>query len=130
MEGEAQMTRTCVLPLLFALAVSGCIHHRTGMIESTASRNMEWRTGVTTRRDVVAAWGNPHKIAGDVWIWQEWISKGGKVKASYYSVGVTISNAAVSVREHRLTFGVDGRLRKREISESVPGGAAWSIWPW
>lgn len=124
------MTRTCVLPLLFALAVSGCIHHRTGMIESTASRNMEWRTGVTTRRDVVAAWGNPHKMAGDVWIWQEWISKGGKVKASYYSVGVTISNAAVSVREHRLTFGVDGRLRKREISESVPGGAAWSIWPW
>ena len=124
------MTRTCVLPLLFALAVSGCIHHRTGMIESTASRNMEWRTGVTTRRDVVAAWGNPHKMAGDVWIWQEWISKGGKVKASYYSVGVTISNAAVSVREHRLTFGVDGRLRKREISESVPGGAAWSLWPW
>jgi hypothetical protein len=100
------------------------------MIESTASRNMEWRTGVTTRRDVVAAWGNPHKIAGDVWIWQEWISKGGKVKASYYSVGVTISNAAVSVREHRLTFGADGRLRKREISESVPGGAAWSLWPW
>ena len=130
MEGEAQMTRTCVLPLLFALAVSGCIHHRTGMIESTASRNMEWRTGVTTRRDVVAVWGNPHKIAGDVWIWQEWISKGGKVKASYYSVGVTISNAAVSVREHRLTFGADGRLRKREISESVPGGAAWSLWPW
>ena len=124
------MTRTCVLPLLFALAVSGCIHHRTGMIESTASQNMEWRTGVTTRRDVVAAWGNTHKIAGDVWIWQEWISKGGKVKASYYSVGVTISNAAVSVREHRLTFGADGRLRKREISESVPGGAAWSLWPW
>ena len=57
------MTRTCVLPLLFALAVSGCIHHRTGMIESTASQNMEWRTGVTTRRDVVAAWGNPHKMA-------------------------------------------------------------------
>lgn len=124
------MTRTCVLPLLFALAVSGCIHHRTGMIESTASQNMEWCTGVTTRRDVVAAWGNPHKMAGDVWIWQEWISKGGKVKASYYSVGVTISNAAVSVREHRLTFGADGRLRKREISESVPGGAAWSLWPW
>ena len=124
------MTRTCVLPLLFALIVSGCIHHRTGMIESTASQNMEWRTGGTTRRDVVAAWGNPHKIAGDVWIWQEWISKGGKVKASYYSVGVTISNAAVSVREHRLTFGADGRLRKREISESVPGGAAWSLWPW
>ena len=124
------MTRTCVLPLLFALAVSGCIHHRTGMIESTASQNMEWRTGVTTRRDVVAAWGNPHKMAGDVWIWQEWISKGGKVKASYYSVGVTISNAAVSVREHRLTVGADGRLRKREISESVPGGAAWSLWPW
>ena len=40
------MTRTCVLPLLFALAVSGCIHHRTGMIESKKSPNMEWRTGI------------------------------------------------------------------------------------
>ena len=130
MEGDSQMTRTCVLPLLFALAVSGCIHHRTGMIESTASQSMEWRTGVTTRRDVVAAWGNPHKTSGDVWIWQEWTSNGGKVKASYYSIGVTISNAAVSVREHRLTFGADGRLKEWEISESVPGGADWSLWPW
>ncbi len=124
------MMRACVLPLLFALAVSGCIHHRTGMTESTVSQNMEWRTGVTTRRDVVAAWGNPHKIAGDVWIWQEWISKGGKVKAAYYSIGMTISNAAVSVREHRLTFAEDGRLKEWEISESVPGGAEWSLWPW
>ena len=40
------MTRTCVLPLLFALAVSGCIHHRTGMIESKKSPNMEWRAGI------------------------------------------------------------------------------------
>jgi hypothetical protein len=82
---------------------------------------MEWRTGVTTRRDVVAAWGNPHKTSGDVWIWQEWSSKGGKVKASYYSIGMTISNAAVSVREHRLTFGADGRLREWEISEFARG---------
>jgi hypothetical protein len=124
------MTRASVLLVLFLFAVSGCIHHRTGMTASADSLNMEWRTGVTMRRDVVAVWGNPHKTSGDVWIWQEWMSKGGKVKASYYSIGMTISNAAVSVREHRLTFGADGRLRKWEISESVPGGAEWSLWPW
>lgn len=124
------MTRASVLSFLIALAVSGCIHHRTGMTESSVSQNVEWRTGVTTRRDVVAMWGNPHKTSGDVWIWQEWTSKGGKVKASYYSIGVTISNAAVSIREHRLTFGADGRLREWEVSESVPGGAQWSLWPW
>ena len=78
------MTRTCVLPLLFALAVSGCIHHRTGMIESEKSPNMEWRTGVTTRRDVVAAWGNPHKTSGDVWIWQEWTSNPGGAEWSLW----------------------------------------------
>lgn len=124
------MTRASILSFLFAFAVSGCIHHRTGMTESSVSQNVEWRTGVTTRRDVVAMWGNPHKTSGDVWIWQEWTSKGGKVKASYYSIGVTISNAAVSIREHRLTFGADGRLREWEVSESVPGGAQWSLWPW
>ena len=32
---------------------------------------------------------------------------GGKVKASYYMIGMTISNAVVSVLEHRLTFGED-----------------------
>ena len=100
------------------------------MPESAAASNRKWQTGVTTRRDVVAVWGNPHKISGDVWIWQEWISNGGKVKASYYMVGMTISNAAVSVREHRLTFGEDDRLKGWEISESVPGGSKWSLWPW
>ena len=55
---------------------------------------------------------------------------GGKVKASYYMIGMTISNAAVSVREHRLTFGEDGRLKGWEISKSVPGGSKWSLWPW
>jgi hypothetical protein len=100
------------------------------MPESATSQNRNWQTGVTTRRDVVAAWGNPHKISDDVWIWQEWISNGGKVKASYYMIGLTISNAAASVREHRLTFGEDGRLKGWEISESVPGGSKWSLWPW
>ena len=32
---------------------------------------------------------------------------GGKVKAFYYMVSMTISNAVVSVLEHRLTFGED-----------------------
>lgn len=124
------MMRILVLLFLFLFAVSGCIHHRTGMPESETSQKRNWQTGVTTRRDVVAVWGNPHKISGDVWIWQEWISNGGKVKASYYMIGMTISNAAVSVREHRLTFGEDGRLKGWEISESVPGGSKWSLWPW
>ena len=124
------MMRIFVLPFLFLFAASGCIHHRTGMPESATSQNRNWQTGVTTRRDVVAVWGNPHKISGDVWIWQEWISNGGKVKASYYMIGMTISNAAVSVREHRLTFGEDGRLKGWEISESIPGGSKWSLLPW
>ena len=124
------MMRVTVLLFMFIFAVSGCIHHRTGMPESETSQNRNWQTGVMTRRDVVAVWGNPHKISGDVWIWQEWISNGGKVKASYYMIGMTISNAAVSVREHRLTFGEDGRLKGWEISESIPGGSKWSLWPW
>ena len=124
------MMRVVIMLFLFLFAASGCIHHRTGMPESAASQNLNWQTGVTTRRDVVAVWGNPHKISGDVGIWQEWISNGGKVKASYYKIGLTISNAAASVREHRLTFGEDGRLKGWEISESVLGGSKWSLWPW
>ena len=123
------MMRVVIMLFLLMFAASGCIHHHTGMPESETSQNRNWQTGVTTRREVVAAWGNPHKIFGDVWIWQEWISNGGKVKASYYMVGMTISNVAVSVREHRLTFGEDGRLKGWEISESVPGGFKWSLWP-
>ena len=52
------------------------------------------------------------------------------MKASYYMIGMTILNAAVSVREHRLTFGEDGRLKGWESSKSVPGGSKWSLWPW
>jgi hypothetical protein len=124
------MMRAFVLLPLAMIAVSGCIHHRTGMPVSEVSLSREWRRGVTMRRDVVAAWGNPHKISGDDWIWQEWTSKGGKVKAAYYMIGMTISNAEVSFREHRLTFDEDGRLKDWEISESIPGGAKWSLWPW
>ena len=124
------MMRVVIMLFLLMFAASGCIHHHTGMPESETSQNRNWQTGVTTRREVVSAWGNPHKISGDVWIWQEWISNGGKVKASYYMIGMTISNAAVSVREHRLTFGEDGRVKGWEISESGPGGSKWSLWPW
>ena len=56
------------------------------MIESEKFPNMEWRTGVTTRRDVVATWGNPQKTSGDVWICHERTPKGGKVKAFYVDV--------------------------------------------
>jgi hypothetical protein len=63
------------------------------MIESEKFPNMELRTGVTTRRDVVAAWGNPQKTSGDVWICHERTPKGGKVKASYVDVRAGIPAA-------------------------------------
>lgn len=116
--------------LITALTLCGCIHHRTGLPASATNKNVGWTQGVTTRRDVVATWGNPHGTSGDTWIWRETISNGGKVKASYYMIGITVANTTVSTREHRLTFGADGRLSSWKITDSVSGGANWSLWPW
>ena len=121
------MTRFIILS---ALALSGCIHHRSGMPISSVIDDAGWTKGVTTQRDVVEKWGNPHRTSGNTWIWREWISNGGKIKASYYMIGITVSNAAVSFRDHRLEFDHDGTLAEWETSESVSDGAQWSIWPW
>ena len=46
---------------------------------------------------------------------------GGKVKAFYYMVGMTISNAVVSVLEHRLTF--DEEQRRRVFARPLVAGS-------
>lgn len=117
------------IPLL--LATSGCIHHRSGIPGSvTTSRKPNWKCGVTTRQEVVMKWGNPHKISGSDWIWRETFTNGGKMRASYYMIGFTVSNTAMYTREHHLTFGPDGKLITWETLDSVTDGRPWSIWPW
>ena len=111
---------------VLAVLFSGCITKHAGVSEP----ELKWTAGVTTRREVVAKWGNPHKIEDDTWVWRDWNLTGGKVKAAYMMIGLTISNAAVSTREHWLTFDADGRLVRHDVVDSVPGGAEWSLWPW
>lgn len=123
------MTRP-VLAILSAVMACGCVYHRNGMPLSALTESADWTAGVTTRRDIVEKWGNPHKTSDDTWIWKESISNGGKVKASYYLMGITISSTTVSSREHRISFDSDGKMTEWKTSDSIPGGAGWSIWPW
>ena len=108
-----------------ALALAGCVYHRSGAPEG------EYRpeAGVSTRREVVEHWGNPDKIKGETWSWKAVESLGGKVKASYMALGVTVSNINQTGMENRITFDEKGVVRKVEKVENVPGGTSWSIWP-
>jgi len=116
--------------VLFVVAVillaCGCISKSAGI----TTPEQVWACGKTTQREVVSKWGNPDRIRGKIWTWKEWRLIGGKVKASYMMVGLTVSNTQASTREYRLTFDDRGILAKQETADSVPGGASWSIWPW
>ena len=117
---------TAVLWLPALLLLGGCISTQSG----TEAKPLVLRTGETTRRDAVEKWGNPDAVFGDVWIWREKHTGGGKVKASFMMLGATVHTAATAVRERRLTFGPDGRLRAAERVEYTPGTDGWSINPW
>lgn len=118
--------RLAMLLMVLAVLPCGCITKHAGVPEP----ERRWTVGVTTCQEVVAKWGNPHKVAGETWVWRDWNLTGSKVKAAYMMIGFTISNAAVSTREHRLIFNADGRLVSHDVVDSVPGGAEWSMWPW
>ena len=60
------MMRPFSAPILvsaFAMTAGGCIYSHSGV----GSGTRVWKPGVTTRRDVVAAWGNPDFIRGGEW---------------------------------------------------------------
>ena len=112
-----------VAAVLFAC---GCVSERRGGVKDDVA---PWRIGVTRMRDVVAAWGNPDFVQGDLWVWWNSDSLGGKFRAAYMQIGVTVSNAQRSMREYRLRFGPDGTLASIDAVESIPGGARWSLNP-
>ena len=105
---------------------TGCVSERRG----TPKEAPVWRVGVTTRRDVVAQWGNPDFVKGDSWVWWDVDAIGGKFRASYMMLGVTISNVRRSFSGYRLTFSPDGTLSSIEGYETMPGGGQWSVIPW
>ena len=120
------MIRLLFLAAGLLLCGTGCISERRGMPKETPS----WRIGVTTPRDVVAQWGNPDFVKGDSWVWWDVDSIGGKFRASYMMIGVTISNARRSFSGYRLTFSSAGTLTSVEGFETLPGGGKWSLLPW
>lgn len=113
---------------LLAAAAFGCVTKHAGV--RTAEQEPEWQVGLTTRRDVVAKWGNPDQMKGDTWTWKDWNLIGGKFRLGYMGVGFTVSNARVSTRQYRLTFDRQGKLVSQVTVDSVPGGAEWSMNPW
>lgn len=120
------MIRLLLLLTFAVLSATGCVSERRG----TPKENPAWRIGVTTRRDVVAQWGNPDFVKGDSWVWWDVDAIGGKFRAAYMLLGVTISNSRRSFSGYRLTFSPDGTLVSVEGYETVPGGGEWSLWPW
>ena len=113
------------LLMAFWACCCGCVSKQSGV----AVEKLSWRSGETTRREVVEKWGNPDAIKGDVWVWRDWRLIGGKVKGGYMGLGLTVDNRVASTCEYRLRFGKDGRLTSTEVVESVPGGGKWSINP-
>ena len=112
--------------LSLALGLAGCISSRSGV----ARAPVPFAAGATTRRDVVAAWGNPDVVLGDTWVWRNHQTIGGKLRASFMMVGATVKNLSRSAYEYRLRFGADGRLLSAEAVEYYPAGDEWSINPW
>ena len=122
------MKRSMIFGALFAVLAffsGGCIYSHSGVNIRTSL----WQVGVTNRRDVVAAWGNPDFIKGEEWIWKETKLLGGKVKGGYMGLSMTFGNTSSVTYEYRLVFDGAGRLLKQEVAESVPGGVHWSLNP-
>lgn len=120
------MIRTACLALCLFACAAGCISEQRG----TEKETPPWRVGVTRPRDVVAAWGNPDFVQGDSWVWWDVSAIGGKFRASYMMLGVTVSNVQRSFSGYRLTFSSDGLLKTVEAYETLPGGGKWSLSPW
>lgn len=120
------MKLTALLILISAFAMTGCISKRSG---GTSFRNRTWTEGFTSKKDVVNEWGNPDAVEDNVWIWRERRHLGGRIKASHYGVGLTVSRINVAMIEHRLHFDGSGILDRQEALHSVPNGAEWSINP-
>lgn len=112
--------------LAMATVTAGCVAKRSG---GSAFRNRDWVEGVTHKREVVAAWGNPDVMDGNVWTWRETRTLGGKIKASFRLVGVTVQNMNVVTVEHRLEFDRSGRLLAARSEPSLVEGEKWSLNP-
>lgn len=119
------MKRTLLLVVLGAV-FAGCVSESRGIARDEEIR---WEVGKTTKRDVVAAWGNPDYVAGDTWVWWGSHALGGKFKVQFMHLGVSLSNSRRSTRDVRLQFDRDGRLASLETVESVPGDVNWSSNP-
>jgi len=116
---------TLCATLLFA----GCISERRGSVQDDAGQSVPWQVGQTTPRDVVALWGNPDFVIGETWVWWNIDALGGKFRAAYMGVGVTVSNLRQGMSEYRLTFGADGKLKSLSAQQTLPGGPSWSVNP-
>lgn len=107
------------------LSVAGCISKNAAVDPATVS----FVEGVTTRRDVVAAWGNPDSIHGNIWAWKDYRTIGGKGKLGYMGVGFTVSNTQMATYEYRLTFDDRGILRNQTIRSAMHDEPEWSLDP-
>lgn len=107
------------------LLVHGCVSSSQGIAHEAPA----WKVGETTRRQVVAAWGNPDFVAGDDWVWWNVESIGGKLRIAYMGVGLTVANSRRDLRECRLRFDEKGALAAMELTETMPGGPKWSVLP-
>lgn len=111
------------------LTMVGCVTKQTGAV-AQEDELPRFIPGRTTRRDVVARWGNPDRMKGNVWTWRDWRLVGGKFKLGYWGVGFTVENTRASTREYHLTFDERGCLLSKEVIDSIPGGSSWSLNPW
>ena len=124
----ARSVRSLVrLLALVPLLSVGCISDRGGNDREDA---FVPTVGKSSRREVVRQWGNPDAIFGDVWVWRNRRTAGGKLRASFMMIGATVKNLSKFTLEHRLVFGPDGRLASIETVDYTPDRDGWSINPW
>jgi len=121
--------RVAILLVCVAFLAGGCISERHGGARAQERRPVSWQVGRTTARDVVARWGNPDFVAGETWVWWNVDALGGKFRAAYMGLGVTVSNLRQGMSEFRLTFGPDGLLKSVDTTQTLPGGPNWSVNP-
>lgn len=115
-----------MLALAMLLLGLGCVTRESGV----PSAVVPFTVGRTTFREAVAAWGNPDSIKGDTAIWKLTTANGGRLKAGYMMMGVTVSSSRLATREYRLAFDGGGVLKSLQTADSVPDGAVWTLCPW
>lgn len=116
------------LAVVLLAAVAGCISRQAGDFGGDSAAR-PFTPGVTTREDVTRAWGNPARVDGDEWRYEDLQTLGAAARADYYGIGFTLGWTGSQTHSYVVLFDESGKFKSLRTEDTAPGVNHWRIWP-